>query len=126
MSVVVSHLWSLNRLKRYCFEGTSGLTTAAQPNCRRRHGAPAYDRTCGVIGDETAARASTEVSDWRDAVHELAAFDRPSASEGERRAAEWIAERLGALGCSTSIEEERAHGGYWWPLAAANAIGATG
>lgn len=59
-------------------------------------------------------------------MHELAAFERPSASEGERRAAEWIAERLQALGCSTAIEQEEAHGGYWWPLGLANAIGAAG
>lgn len=59
-------------------------------------------------------------------MHELAAFERPSASEGERRAAEWIADRLQALGCSTAIEQEEAHGGYWWPLGLANAIGAAG
>jgi hypothetical protein len=59
-------------------------------------------------------------------VHELAAFARPSASEGERRAAEWIAEQFRELGFSPVIEEEQAHGGYWWPLALANAIGAAG
>ncbi len=63
---------------------------------------------------------------WRVAIHELAAFERPSASEGERRAAEWIAERLRTLGCSVSVEQERAHGGYWWPLGLANALGALG
>jgi acetylornithine deacetylase/succinyl-diaminopimelate desuccinylase-like protein len=66
------------------------------------------------------APASEASSDWRSVVHELAAFDRPSASPGERRAAEWIAERLRGLGLSPVIEEERAHGGYWWPLALAN------
>jgi acetylornithine deacetylase/succinyl-diaminopimelate desuccinylase-like protein len=63
---------------------------------------------------------------WQAAVHELAAFERPSASAGERRAAEWIADRLRALGCATAIEQEEAHGGYWWPLGLANAIGAAG
>ena len=63
---------------------------------------------------------------WEDAIHELAAFARPSASEGERRAAELIAGRLSALGCSTSIEEEQAHGGYWWPLGLANGLAALG
>jgi hypothetical protein len=58
--------------------------------------------------------------DWPAAIHELAAFDRPSASEGERRAAEWIATRLRSLGCEAAVEEERAHGGYWWPLGLAN------
>jgi hypothetical protein len=41
---------------------------------------------------------------------------RPSASEGERRAAEWIVERFGELGAEARIEAEPAHGTYWWPL----------
>jgi hypothetical protein len=60
-------------------------------------------------------------ADWRKLIHELAAFDRPSASDGERKAAELIAERLRALGCRVTIEEERAHGGYWWPVGLVNA-----
>ena len=59
-------------------------------------------------------------------MYELARFGRPSASEGERRAADWIAERLRRLGWPVEIEEERAHGGYWWPLAAVNVIAAAG
>jgi acetylornithine deacetylase/succinyl-diaminopimelate desuccinylase-like protein len=56
-------------------------------------------------------------------VRELAAYDRPSASDGERRAAEWLADELGRAGCrSVRVEEERAHGGYWWPLGLLNAI----
>ena len=55
-------------------------------------------------------------------VRELAAHERPSASAGERRAAEWIAAELDAAGCSDArVEEERAHGGYWWPLGLLNA-----
>lgn len=50
-------------------------------------------------------------------VRTLAAYDRPSASPGERRAAEWIAERLREIGLrDVRLEEEPAHGGYWWPL----------
>jgi hypothetical protein len=63
---------------------------------------------------------------WRDAIHELAAFDRPSASDGERRAAELIAERLRELGCEATVEQERAHGTYWWPIGLANALAACG
>lgn len=63
---------------------------------------------------------------WRKAIHELASWDRPSASEGERRAAEWIAQRLTGLGCQVAIETEPAHGGYWWPLGLANLLGAAG
>ena len=55
-------------------------------------------------------------------VRELAAHERPSASAGERRAAEWIAAELDAAGCRDArVEEERAHGGYWWPLGLLNA-----
>jgi hypothetical protein len=54
-------------------------------------------------------------------VRELAAFERPSASDGERRAAEWIAAELREAGCrGVRVEEERAHGGYWWPLGLLN------
>lgn len=50
-------------------------------------------------------------------VRELASHERPSASDAERRAAEWLAGELRAAGCrETRVEEERAHGGYWWPL----------
>ena len=55
-------------------------------------------------------------------VRELAAVERPSASDGERRAAEWIAAELRDAGCREArVEEERAHGGYWWPLGLLNA-----
>src|SRR5689334_11459768 len=65
---------------------------------------------------------SDHAADWRALIHELAAFDRPSASDGERRGAELIAGRLRALGCRVEIEEERAHGGYWWPIGLVNAF----
>ena len=58
-------------------------------------------------------------------VRELASYERPSASEGERRAAEWLAAELREAGCRTvRVEEERAHGGYWWPLGLLNAASA--
>lgn len=66
--------------------------------------------------------ARDEAEQWREAIRELASFERPSASEGERRAAEWIATRLSELGWRARVEEERAHGGYWWPITVANAI----
>jgi hypothetical protein len=70
--------------------------------------------------------ATHDKTTWRDAIHELAAFQRPSASEGERRAAEWIAARLRELGCETNVERERAHGGYWWPIGSANLLAVVG
>lgn len=58
----------------------------------------------------------------RDAIAHLATIDRPSASRGEREAAHWIAARLQELGCQARVEEERAHGGYWFPLGVPNAL----
>ncbi|HET9721093.1 MAG TPA: M28 family peptidase [Solirubrobacteraceae bacterium] len=63
---------------------------------------------------------------WRTTLEALAATERGSASEGERLAARWIAERLRELGCRVQVEEEPAHGGYWWPVALANVIAAAG
>jgi hypothetical protein len=55
-------------------------------------------------------------------VRELASYERPSASDGERRAAEWLAGEFEDAGChAVRVEEERAHGGYWWPLGLLNA-----
>jgi hypothetical protein len=55
-------------------------------------------------------------------VRDLAAIKRPSAAAGERRAAEVVADELRAAGCrDVRLEEERAHGGYWWPLGLLNA-----
>ncbi|MBA2512816.1 MAG: peptidase M28, partial [Solirubrobacterales bacterium] len=49
----------------------------------------------------------------RATVKHLASLDRPSASEGERTAAEWIAERLRGENLDARVEVERAHGTYW-------------
>jgi hypothetical protein len=63
---------------------------------------------------------------WRSAIWELASFERPSASEGERRAAESIAARLREQGLEARVEQESSHGGYWWPLVFANLLAAGG
>jgi Peptidase family M28 len=59
-------------------------------------------------------------------LEELERIDRPSASEGERRAAEWLVGRFGELGAEARIEAEPAHGTYWWPLGIGAALGALG
>jgi len=54
----------------------------------------------------------------RERLEELCAHERGSASEGERRAAEWLAEELrdaGARGARVE-EEPRANGTFWWPI----------
>jgi Peptidase family M28 len=66
----------------------------------------------------------------RATVEHLATIDRPSASEGERAAAEWIAARLRELGLDARVEGERAVGSFFPTLggltAAAAAAGAAG
>jgi hypothetical protein len=66
-------------------------------------------------------------ANWlRERLEELERIDRPSASEGERVAAEWLVERFGELGAEARIEAEPAHGTYWWPLGLGAALGAAG
>ncbi len=62
----------------------------------------------------------------RGLLEELERIERPSASAGERRAAEWIVARLAELGHEARIETETAHGTYWWPLGIGAAAGAVG
>jgi hypothetical protein len=57
---------------------------------------------------------------------ELCAIHRPSASPGEREAAEWLIAQLAELGIAGRIESEPAHGTYWWPLGISAAMGAIG
>lgn len=59
-------------------------------------------------------------------LEELERIERPSASEGERRAAEWLVGRFGEVGAEARIEAEPAHGTYWWPLGIGAALGALG
>ena len=61
-----------------------------------------------------------------EALRHLAAIERPSASEGERVAADWIAASLRELGCEARVEAESAHGTFWWPLGILNAIALLG
>ena len=59
----------------------------------------------------------------RERLEELEKIDRPSASEGERRAAEWLVDRFAEVGAEALIEAEPAHGTYWWPLGLGAALG---
>ncbi|HSS05115.1 MAG TPA: M28 family peptidase [Solirubrobacterales bacterium] len=59
-------------------------------------------------------------------MEELERIERPSASEGERRAAEWLVGRFAELGAEARIEAEPAHGTYWWPLGIGATLGAIG
>jgi len=70
-------------------------------------------------GSRPAAQPWLE-QELRTVVSELDRFKRPSASEGERRGADWIAARMRRHGHRATVEVERAHGGYWWPLGLLN------
>ena len=66
----------------------------------------------------------------RERLEELCSGERESASEGERRAAEWLAAALREAGARDArVEEEpEANGTFWWPiglLAGAGAVGGT-
>lgn len=54
----------------------------------------------------------------RERLEDLCAHERGSASEGERRAAEWLARELRECGArGARVEEEpRANGTFWWPI----------
>jgi TonB family protein len=62
----------------------------------------------------------------REQVAELSAIHRPSASPGERRAAEWIEARMRAHGARAHVETGRAHGSYWAPLTLLSVAGTLG
>lgn len=76
----------------------------------------------GMPSDQAAGDPSSALPLLERAVHVLAAIDRPSASDGETRAALWIADELRALGLDAQVEAERAHGTYWWPIGLLNAV----
>jgi hypothetical protein len=60
----------------------------------------------------------------RERLEELERIHRPSASAGERRAAEWLVDQFRQLGAEARIEAADAHGTYWWPLGLGTALGA--
>jgi hypothetical protein len=64
------------------------------------------------------------VDEAREVIETLAARERGSASEGERWAAHWIADRLTEHGCDVAVEEERVRPDTWRNLIALNVAGA--
>jgi Peptidase family M28 len=77
----------------------------------------------------TAATSDTARAPWLDAswlrgeVESLSAIHRPTASQGEREAAGWVASQLTGAGAPARVEEEDSSGGYWWPLGLTAAAG---
>ena len=81
----------------------------------------------GHAGDGIAARlGEPDRRRLRELLEQLERIHRPSASAGERAAAEWLVARFAELGAEARIEEERAHGTFWWPVGIGAALGALG
>jgi hypothetical protein len=55
-------------------------------------------------------------------IRTLAAIERPPGSPGERRAAEWLADRLS----NGKLEGHPVHGGFWMPIAVLSSLAAIG
>jgi hypothetical protein len=81
-----------------------------------------------TTGTPLAEAVGTPDQAWlRARLEELERIYRPSASQGERRAAEWLVDQFRRLGAAEArIEAENAHGTYWWPLGIGTALGALG
>jgi len=74
-----------------------------------------------------AERPVTPDREWlRERLEQLEQIHRPSASQGERAAAEWLVAQFAELRVEARIEVEEAHGTYWWPLGIGAAAGALG
>jgi hypothetical protein len=71
----------------------------------------------------TEASAHLDQAWLRDVVETLCSIHRPTASQGERRAAEWLLAKLRDHGARGEIEIERVHGTFWWPLGLAAGAG---
>ena len=79
------------------------------------------------LGTPSSAEPGEPDQVWlRSRLEELERIDRPSASAGERRAAEWLVAQFRELGAEARIEAADAHGTYWWPLGLGTALGALG
>jgi hypothetical protein len=62
---------------------------------------------------DTAFATEAELRGW---VGHLCSVPRVAGSDGEHRMGEWVAEEFRNAGGRVSVERERAHGTYWWPV----------
>ena len=72
----------------------------------------------------TASAASTPESTLREVIEQLAPIERLAGSDGEREAAEWIAQRLTAAGATARVDEEVYLDGYAALMTKLAALGA--
>jgi Peptidase family M28 len=74
--------------------------------------------------ERAATSDALDAARLRDQLEDLCSFERETATAGERRAAEWLAARLAEAGVESTLEEERIHDTFWWPLGLTSAAGA--
>jgi hypothetical protein len=72
--------------------------------------------TAAASTSKTTSQRKAQIDAW---IRRLCRIERPSASDGERHAAEWLVEELESLGAPARVERERAHGTHL-PLALPN------
>ncbi|HEY4895030.1 MAG TPA: M28 family peptidase [Solirubrobacteraceae bacterium] len=92
---------------------------------------PEHDRTDGtgqapLAGPAPASTAQSLRRTLREVVETLAPIDRTPCSSGERRAAEWLAERLQAVGVSVELEDEPSWGTFPPTATGLGLLGITG
>jgi hypothetical protein len=76
------------------------------------------------VTSTAATAALLSEGDLRERVERWASIDHGSATEGERVVAAMLADELRELGLDVVIEEEPAHGGYWFPVGIPAALAA--
>ena len=72
----------------------------------------------------TASSPPPVAEHFRELLDDLCSFERETAADGERRAAQWLATALSERGLEPRLEEDRLHSTYWWPLGITSAMGA--
>ncbi len=65
-----------------------------------------------VPGDDPGASPRDDEATLREVIDALAPLERRAGSDGERQAAEWIAQRLRVAGCEAAVEAEEFREGY--------------
>src|ERR1035437_10311833 len=85
---------------------------------------PARSRRTTRVVAQAAGPWQPDRAELEEVVRYLEVIYKPSASPGERVAPDWIAARLRVSGCTVLVEEEKAHGGYWWSVGLMSSAGA--